>query len=144
VFRAYFALSTVGSIVGTVVSGFFLFAAIGTLQIILLSAAILAVLSFVVSRSGAVTFRLLVLIFIALSCLTFPRFNQLVQPLNTSILDTAYQRVHIQDQAIGQALGQDLVRRLITDPLVSSRRCCYLNQRHLLLNILSTLISVGA
>lgn len=108
-----FALSTVGSIFGTVITGFYLFAAIGTLQIILLSSSILAVLSFVVSRSGALVFRLLVLLFVAIISLVFPRFNQLVQPLNTSILDTSYQRVHVQDQT----LGKELIRRLITDPL---------------------------
>ncbi|MCB0323561.1 MAG: fused MFS/spermidine synthase [Bdellovibrionales bacterium] len=112
-----YALSTVGSIIGTFLSGFLLIAYLGTRTLILVLALLLALTSVLVAPSSDRITKFTVLLALGLLILAGSAFEQRLTASGMRDFDTSYQRALVLDMK-DDSTGR-IARALATDPLGS-------------------------
>lgn len=110
-----YALSTLGSIAGTFVSGFVLISLLGTNQILLLISAVLLLMSVLVAPFEKLTFKLLLVLALGLLVHINSVNSGYLKHAGLIDLDTAYYRAFVLTQK-NKANGREL-RTLSTDAL---------------------------
>ncbi len=96
-----YALSTIGSIAGTFLTGFFLLSFFSNTSILLVLAAVLTSTSLLASRSGA-QFKIVLVLFLASLSLTGDVSAALFNGKNFADVNTPYSRVWIYDLPVGE------------------------------------------
>ncbi len=115
-----YAISTVGSIVGTFLGGFFLISYMGTTRIFIAVAVVLALTSFIAHRPDKTILgisRIVITVLLILALITMSRAGT-VSATNTGLIadiDTRYSRYQIYDHA-DEKTGRE--QRLITNSLL--------------------------
>lgn len=93
-----YAISTIGSIIGTFLSGFYLIPHFGTNKLLIILSITLIVVSLSLSAKKFIKIRLSVFAFMIISMVAFNRFNNLSEKNGFIIdADTAYNRIWVYD-----------------------------------------------
>ena len=109
-----YALSTLGSIAGTFLAGFWLIPFFGTTRILLITMIILGLVALLVSHKRFLKTKLAFLILTISILINFKPINYIFSNPNLIDVDTVYNRIWIAD-IIDQRVGRPL-RMLVTDP----------------------------
>jgi len=113
-----YAFSTIGSILGTFIAGFFLIAYIGTTNSLLLLAASMVVISLLVTLQRFIFSRLLVLMLLLASIIGFQYFYNHQKEEGFVDVDTPYSRVWVFDATDGDTKRP--VRNMFVDGEIDS------------------------
>ncbi len=120
-----YAISTIGSIVGTFAAGFFLLALIGTNMMFLLIGLTLIITSILVDHTSMLPIKALSLVAVLIAAFIAEDLRVQVAARGMIDLDTKYQRVFVLDSET--AATKRAVRYLVTDPL-GSQSAMYIAQ----------------
>lgn len=120
-----YALSTLGSLAGTFITGFFLIGLLGTTKLLLLSALVLLVLSFLADPLHDWAIKLLTLAFLLLLLRVSTTVPAATAQAEVVDLDTQYQRILVISEKQPTEAGHT-VRRLVTD-IAGSQSLIYLD-----------------
>ncbi len=109
-----YALSTLGSIVGTFLAGFWLIPFFGTTRILLIIMIILGLTAFLINHKLFIKTKIIFLILIISILINFNSINYIFFTPNLIDVDTAYNRIWIVD-ILDKRVDRPL-RMLVTDP----------------------------